>query len=133
MKIKSIKKIDVGVDTCFECNSTDDIQKHHVIPVVLGGTRTLPLCGDCHSKVHSKELTHWKTLMTTGRERAKKRGITFGRPTGSSESIDIFLNKSKIQKIINELKSGKSVRCTARSVPCSTSTIYKVKQLLKTV
>lgn len=26
---------------------------HHVVPASLGGTRTVPLCADCHRKVHA--------------------------------------------------------------------------------
>ncbi len=30
--------------TCFECDSPAE-QDHHVVPRVLGGQRTVPLCG----------------------------------------------------------------------------------------
>jgi hypothetical protein len=32
------------------------IQDHHVIPRSKGGTKTVPLCEDCHGKVHRKDL-----------------------------------------------------------------------------
>lgn len=38
--------------TCYECGSAATVQ-HHVVPVSLGGTRTLPLCRKCHGLVHS--------------------------------------------------------------------------------
>ena len=46
---------------CFECGATKDIQDHHVIPRLRGGTKTVPLCYSCHCKAHgrdSKGLEH---------------------------------------------------------------------------
>lgn len=37
--------------TCFECGAKAK-EKHHLIPKSLGGTRTVPLCGSCHCKIH---------------------------------------------------------------------------------
>jgi hypothetical protein len=37
--------------TCFECDAAADCA-HHVVPRVLGGKRTVPLCGLCHAKIH---------------------------------------------------------------------------------
>lgn len=41
---------------CFECGeiATED---HHVIPRVMGGTKTIPLCTQCHMKVHGLDGT----------------------------------------------------------------------------
>jgi hypothetical protein len=36
---------------CFECGQKAK-EKHHLIPKSLGGTRTVPLCGSCHCKIH---------------------------------------------------------------------------------
>ena len=41
---------------CFECGN-EATENHHVIPKSLGGTKTIPLCSRCHSKVHSLEKT----------------------------------------------------------------------------
>ena len=43
--------------TCFECDTTEHIHHHHVVPRSLGGTRTIPLCERCHGLVHSKQFT----------------------------------------------------------------------------
>lgn len=40
---------------CFECGKTAE-HEHHVIPECLGGTKTIPLCEECHSKVHGADL-----------------------------------------------------------------------------
>lgn len=36
---------------CFECDGPAAHQ-HHVVPRARGGTRTVPLCGECHAKAH---------------------------------------------------------------------------------
>jgi hypothetical protein len=36
---------------CFECGGKAEYS-HHVVPRSFGGTRTVPLCGECHAKVH---------------------------------------------------------------------------------
>ena len=43
------------MDKCFECNNPAQVN-HHVVPKVLGGTQTIPLCNECHSKVHGKDF-----------------------------------------------------------------------------
>ena len=43
-------------DVCFDCGSTTNIHYHHVIPQTLGGKETLPICGDCHGKIHDKKF-----------------------------------------------------------------------------
>ena len=49
------------MDKCFECNKPAQVD-HHVVPKVLGGTKTIPLCNECHSKVHGKDLIHLTKL-----------------------------------------------------------------------
>jgi hypothetical protein len=65
---------------CFECGkpATED---HHVIPRALGGTKTIPLCGGCHSRVHggyNKRRDDHNELVKTGMARARAEGKTWG-------------------------------------------------------
>ena len=64
--------------TCFECESTEEIHLHHVVPRSLGGTRTIPLCGRCHSLVHSKDLTRIGTLTSKAMKRKMRRAEYVG-------------------------------------------------------
>lgn len=41
---------------CFECGAPARHQ-HHVVPRSRGGTRTVPLCEECHGKAHHHDLT----------------------------------------------------------------------------
>ena len=48
--------------TCVNCSSNKDIEYHHIVPLVNGGTNNLsnivPLCKECHCKAHDKEYRH---------------------------------------------------------------------------
>jgi hypothetical protein len=39
-------------EKCFECNAPAECN-HHIIPKSVGGTKTVPLCLDCHAKAHT--------------------------------------------------------------------------------
>lgn len=50
---KRIKQRDGG---CVECNATEDLTVHHIIPLSDGGTHhesnLVTLCLDCHKELH---------------------------------------------------------------------------------
>ena len=60
-----IEATHINPDVCFECGAPAT-ERHHVVPVSLGGTKTIPLCGECHAKVHD----------VSGRRRNKLRDLT---------------------------------------------------------
>ena len=66
-----------------------------------------------------------------GRKMYVLNGGKLGRKKGTNENIQTFLNKPKSQSIIKYLKMGKSIRDISSRLGVSTSTIYKVKQTLK--
>ena len=66
-----------------------------------------------------------------GRKMYVMNGGKLGRKKGTNENIQTFLNKPKTQSIIKYLNMGKSVRDVSSRLGVSTSTIYKVKQYLK--
>ncbi len=74
--------------------------------------------------------TREKTL--AGIERAKLDGKYKGRKQGSIESIDSFLSKPKVQKIMTLLNEDIGIRKIARIVECSPNYIYKVKDAMIT-
>ncbi len=74
--------------------------------------------------------TREKTL--AGIERAKFQGKYKGRKIGSTESIETFLSKPKVQKIMTLLNEDIGVRKIARIVECSPNYIYKVKDAMIT-
>ena len=62
---------------CFECGNPSD-HNHHVIPRVLGGTKTIPLCERCHGKVHDRKFTNHREMTRKGIRDAKARGVKMG-------------------------------------------------------
>lgn len=60
---------------CCNCGSNKNIEYHHIVPVVYGGTNKLsnivPVCVECHYKAHSKTNAE-------GIAKAKEKG-TVGR------------------------------------------------------
>ena len=74
--------------------------------------------------------TREKTL--AGIERAKLDGKYKGRKTGSTESVETFLSKPKVQKIMTLLNEDIGIRKISRIVECSPNYIYKVKNAMTT-
>jgi hypothetical protein len=114
---------------CFECGSTDNIEHHHVVPKVLGGTKTVPLCIKCHSLVHQKDFTKFRKLAKKGIEKARARGVKFGRTKGSKESTEKFLSKEKNQQVKQMLEEGYTWVEIKEETGCSNGTISKVSKL----
>jgi hypothetical protein len=75
LKIKFLEKF-----VCFECGSDSDIHHHHVVPKSLGGTKTIPLCIDCHGKIHNLNFRNHGVLTKKGLDEAKRRGVKLGSP-----------------------------------------------------
>jgi DNA invertase Pin-like site-specific DNA recombinase len=65
-----------------------------------------------------------------GIERAKLNPEKYrGRVFGSRENFEVFIKKSKSQKIIEMLKNGNGVRSICRILQCSPNLVYKCKQV----
>ena len=74
--------------TCFDCDQPAT-QDHHVVPVSLGGVRTVPLCDQCHALVHDRRAVSISTLTRQALERKKAKGQRTGQvPYGSQLGED---------------------------------------------
>ena len=83
-------------DVCFECEATENIHYHHIVPKVKGGTKTIPLCASCHSKIHGKDLLKLDRLRREGYwKRRKENPWKSGRAEGWRESLESFVQKPK--------------------------------------
>ena len=115
---------------CFECDSTNNVHQHHIVPKSMGGTKTIPLCGYCHGLVHGKNFgMEWKRLQMEGIRKRKELGLYKGRGLGSSESIGKFMNKPKNQQIMELLNMGLSYIEIQNKFKCSPNLILKVRKL----
>ena len=83
------------------------------------------------SSLYEMERENILERTTMGRKMYVMNGGKLGRKKGTNENIQTFLNKPKTQSIIKYLNMGKSVRDVSSRLGVSTSTIYKVKQYLK--
>ena len=72
---------------CFECGA-EAVENHHVVPRVLGGTRTVPLCAVCHGKAHAMERGDHCRLTVLGIKLARERGVKIGHPSLPVEKIE---------------------------------------------
>lgn len=118
-------------DKCFECDSTEHIHQHHIIPESLGGKRTIPLCEKCHGKVHDRDFTTWRTLVTAGLKRARENGVKVGRKVGYRKPDDVFLHEDKIKKVIDLLNQGVSGRKISELTGVNKNTITKILKKMK--
>lgn len=105
---------------CFECPNDAD-HNHHVIPKILGGTKTVPLCGSCHGKVHKLDFTNHSRLIRLGLEKRKKEGKHNGYPPyGFTVKNDKLIKNDKEYKnvlyILRLRKMGLSLRSIANTL-----------------
>ena len=51
---------------CIEHPDRTNIEWHHPIPSSLGGTKVIPVCHECHGKIHSMERLDISQLTKDG-------------------------------------------------------------------
>jgi Mor family transcriptional regulator len=108
---------------CFECGKPAH-HAHHVVPVCLGGTRTIPLCHACHGKVHGTNLDR-RSLQKSGIAAAKADGKTFGRPKGTGQPLKVTPEiRAEVFRMKRE--SGHKVAAIARLLNLSRNTVYGI-------
>ncbi len=119
----------VNEHICFECGAEGVIHNHHVVPKILGGTRTIPLCEKCHGLVHGRHMVNHARLAAIGLEKARERGVRLGRRPGTGETTEQFLEKHA--EIVRCVTNKVSVRKTANRLNVSTSTVQRVKRVIR--
>jgi hypothetical protein len=99
------------MEPCFECGKPAG-HRHHVIPKSLGGTKTVPLCVECHGKVHGKDMVRMARLQRAGIEVAKRKGIYKGRQPGTTKgeperARELRAKGLKVSEIAQALRTSK--------------------------
>jgi len=92
---------------CFECQQLA-VHNHHVVPQVMGGKRTIPLCERCHGLVHDRDFLHHRNLTQLGLEKAKRAGKSLGRP--------VSVDSKTSERICAEVDAGRGWSAVARSL-----------------
>ena len=59
--------------SCVNCGSTENVEYHHIVPLLLGGTNNfaniVPLCHRCHKAAHgSHHMSHYVDHSNSGRK-----------------------------------------------------------------
>lgn len=120
-------------DECFECGLTNNIHYHHVVPDELGGKRTLPLCINCHGKIHNRKFVDISSLVKVAIKKRKELGNNWGRPKGTTEKTEDILKKEEYQYAISLLIEKKySIRQISQMAKISVNTTLKLKRCLDT-
>lgn len=103
---------------CFECNC-QATHHHHVIPLSLGGTKTIPLCDTCHPKAHG-EHGSWQISELIKKSLAKKKqaGLWSGGPPpyGKQLKNGKLVNHSRQQRWVNWMIAQNKAGLTAKQI-----------------
>ncbi len=91
------------------------------------------LIGTIYSWVAEQEREAIMERTTQGRLMAKTRGVKFGRPFGTNETVRDFMAKPKNKKIMELLNLNRPIREVARATESSTRTVQKVRKIWLTI
>ena len=107
---------------CFECGKPAQ-HNHHVVPKSMGGTATIPLCGECHSIVHGNPaLISTSRLTRAAMQQMKAKGLyTGGKPPYGFHVVDGALVEDQAEQatlaMVREYRAnGLSLRKIAQAL-----------------
>lgn len=91
VSFRRMLKEKLGCD-CANCGFGKDVEYHHIVPIIWGGTNKLtnivPLCHKCHQLAHgSRNIRDMTKAKETGRKKKKP-------PKGYEKIIDSYLKGS---------------------------------------
>jgi DNA invertase Pin-like site-specific DNA recombinase len=81
------------------------------------------------SSLYEMELENIKERTMVGRKVYVLNGGRLGRPEGTKETENEFLDKPQTKEIIKNLKKGLTIKDICKIVDCSNKTIIKTKRL----
>lgn len=99
------------IKVCFECGKPAT-EEHHVIPQVYGGTKTVPLCGGCHDRVHQggwRRRDDHAALTKAGIAKSKANGGKFGADVIPAEALARGVAKSREVNMAQALSFAESL------------------------
>lgn len=110
--MKPIKHKLIDYEYCIEHPKVLAVEWHHIIPHSLGGTRTVPLCNECHCKIHNVERVHAGVLIKEALKRKKELGFILGRPQRVNPTDVLNLEK----KGLSQAEIGQKLGCVKSTV-----------------
>lgn len=114
-------------EQCQNCGSCEDLEIHHIVPLVKDGNNIIGnvvrLCGLCHGKIHGLKIER-KELMREGKKRAKQENPEWreGRPRRK-------LTPRHLEAV--RLLENHSYKETAARTGISTATLQRIKKQYK--
>lgn len=81
------------------------------------------------SSLYEMELDNIKERTSVGLQVYVQNGGKLGRPAGTNESDNDYLQKEMTKQVLFYLKKGKTVRDISSKLGCSNSTVIKTKKL----
>ncbi len=81
------------------------------------------------SSLYEMELDNIKERTSVGLQVYVQNGGKLGRPVGTSQSENQFLQKEMSRQVLFYLKKGKTVREISNKLGCSNSTVIKTKKI----
>ena len=117
------KVIDKKGGICCNCGRLEEIQYHHIVPLINGGTNKLtnivPICQECHSKAHDKKYTslgenHGRPKLISFQEAEHILSEYFNLKIGTKEAKEKLgmseNNKSTWFKLTKEYKKKHNIK-----------------------
>lgn len=106
---------------CYACGASSSVglHWHHVVPrALLDNAGTVPLCAECHAKVHDSSLVRATALSKRGAAAARERGITAGRaPYGKRHGQDGRLEADPTeQRVVRKIRQLQKDGCSVASI-----------------
>ena len=81
------------------------------------------------SSLYEMELENIKERTSVGLQVYVQNGGKLGRPAGTNETDNYYLQKEMTKQVLFYLKKGKTVREISHKLGCSNSTVIKTKKL----
>lgn len=94
---------------CFECDGKAH-HAHHIIPLAVGGKRTVPLCDSCHSLAHGMNFEEHSKRTKEGIAKARANGGNHGRkliPFNEAAALELRNRGWYIKDIASKFGVGK--------------------------
>lgn len=118
------------MELCFECEKPA-YQEHHVVPVSQGGTKTVPLCEDCHTKVHGKSM-HIADLTKSAMQRMRTEGLYTGGPVPYGFTAKADGKLSPVAREQTTIARAKELRAAGMALRAVSATLASEGRLSRT-
>jgi hypothetical protein len=90
---------------------------HHIIPKSLGGTKTVPLCEVCHSKIHNIDFRNHGALTKLALQKKKEMGERVGYiPYGFQVDGKALIKNPKEQEALIYAKRLRNLKIPYRKI-----------------